>query len=132
MLKSKIHILMNIISRLWQNCCNIGRNQVKLTDIEICGRLPSFIHLLLMKLLRFSCIYWLRDLFWVSLLTDESQEFFPCLWIFSEHTQHGTGDGLAVQFLNTSHDHAHVSCFNNNSDSCRSNGFSNGHSNLFS
>lgn len=40
---------------------------------------------------------------------DKIEELFPRLGVIAEHSQHGGGDSLAVNLLNSTHNHAHVS-----------------------
>lgn len=43
-----------------------------------------------------------------SLGMDEVKELLPRLGVVAEDTQHGAGDGLAVDLLDSAHHHAHV------------------------
>ena len=53
--------------------------------------------------------YWWRKGVRCKLLgVNEIQELFTCLGIIPEDTKHGGSHSFAVDFLNTSHDHAHV------------------------
>lgn len=49
----------------------------------------------------------------ISFRLDQVQELFASLRIVSEHSQHGGRDGLAVDLLYASHDHAHVPGYEN-------------------
>lgn len=48
----------------------------------------------------------------VLLAVNKIKEFFTCFWIISEHTQHGRCYSFAVDLLNTTHYHAHVTISN--------------------
>lgn len=50
-----------------------------------------------------------------SLVVAERQELFARLRIIPEDAQHGRGDRLAVDLLDTAHHHAHVPAIANRS-----------------
>jgi hypothetical protein len=49
-------------------------------------------------------------------MTNQIQKFLPCSNIIGEYSLHRTRNGPRTWFLNASHDHAHVGCFNHNGD----------------
>lgn len=57
---------------------------------------------------------------------DEVEELLASLGVVTEHSQHGRGHGLAVDLLDTSHDHAHVNSLNDDRYSSGAHGL--GHS----
>lgn len=50
----------------------------------------------------------------ILLSVDQIQEFLSSFLIIAKHSKHCGRNGFTVDFLNTTHYHAHMGCFDNN------------------